>query len=899
MRPAIHLAVTGLWRRPGRTALRIGVIMVAIGLLAAMVLFIGNSLRTASATALRQVPLDLQGPVTSYSKDLQVAAGVGKQPEVSYSAAAATAPFASADRNVGGLATQTSSGAVLAVPRDYPMHVHTFRTLQGSLRPGAVILDQQMAATLQARIGDTIRLRARPNSPPQSYSVSGVALITSPDVVFQPLNPLLGPAPAQPPQNGAIMLTSTFAKTLARQLPTISTGASGASAQPGAQTGTQWQVQAQLDRTPLTAGSPSSALSKATHTVNRIQSNLPGQVQFVSNLSDSLDTAAGDSLYAETLFLLLAVPGALIALGVAYLAALGASESDRRDLALLRARGARPRDLLAVAGVESVLIGLIAGLAGVALGLAAVQLLVSGGVQLTFWRGLAVALSAIGLSIAGSATARLASTRRVLATEVSEGRTAVAPETAPAWRRYYLDFLALALSGLIYWLTIRTGFSAVISPDSNPTLSLSIYMFFGPALLWIGATLLLVRLRGRFMSALARRAAGKPGSLGSLVVASLGRRASAVNRGLMVIGLLLAFAVSLGIFTATYNQQADVDAQLTLGADVTVTSPPGVAASSDLPAKVASVPGVTAATPVNHSYAYVGPDLQDTFGIDPSHFRDATSLRDSYFIGGSADQMMSRLASTPDGILVSKETITDYSLSPGSLLRLRVLDQRTGRFRVAPFHVIGTVQEFPSAPRDSFMVTNLDYLNQVTNSTPNVVFAKTGGGAPVVAARVASATRSLGTEVKNIDQQTAQTVTSITTVDLTGISHLEEVFAIVLVAAATAIFVLGAVAERRHEFATMTAIGASLREVGAFVWSEVAMVLLAGALLAALLGWLLAQMLVAMLTHVFDPPPDHLALPWGFLGLLYGVAIVVGIGGCLLAGRAIANLPLGRVLRER
>ena len=101
-------------------------------------------------------------------------------------------------------------------------------------------------------------------------------------------------------------------------------------------------MQAQLDRGPLAAGSPSTALKRATQTVNRIERSLPGQVQFVDNLSDSLNTAAGDALYAETLFLLLAVPGALIALGVAYLAALGTSESDRRDLALLRARGARP-----------------------------------------------------------------------------------------------------------------------------------------------------------------------------------------------------------------------------------------------------------------------------------------------------------------------------------------------------------------------------------------------------------------------------------------------------------------------------------------------------------------------------------------------------------------------------
>ena len=46
--------------------------------------------------------------------------------------------------------------------------------------------------------------------------------------------------------------------------------------------------------------------------------------------------------------------------------------------------------------------------------------------------------------------------------------------------------------------------------------------------------------------------------------------------------------------------------------------------------------------------------------------------------------MMSRLQQTRDGIMVSQETITDYSLKPGDLLKLRVLDQRTGSFRVVP-----------------------------------------------------------------------------------------------------------------------------------------------------------------------------------------------------------------------
>ena len=85
-----------------------------------------------------------------------------------------------------------------------------------------------------------------------------------------------------------------------------------------------------------------------------------------------------------------------------------------------------------------------------------------------------------------------------------------------------------------------------------------------------------------------------------------------------MIGLLLAFAVSLGVFTATYDEQAKIDAQLTLGADVTVTSPPGVAASSNLPAKVAAVPGVSCDHGGQPLLRLRGPDLQDTFGIDPA-----------------------------------------------------------------------------------------------------------------------------------------------------------------------------------------------------------------------------------------------------------------------------------------
>nr|MBA3866444.1 FtsX-like permease family protein [Solirubrobacterales bacterium] len=782
----------------------------------------------------------------------------------------------------------------------YLQHIDAFRLLRGGLAPGQIVLDQQLAATLRARVGDTVRLRLGAHAPPRQFTVGGVAIVSSPDVLFQPLNPQVGPAPAQPPANIAILPLATFAKTVAGGLPSLGGATPGAAAVPGTLTGVQWQVQAQVDRASL-GGTPSEAFQRAGQIRNSLERTFTGKIQFVDNLSEGLESAAGDALYAEALFIMLAVPGALLALGLAYLAALGTVDRDRRELALLRARGANRRQLLAMAAAESSIVGIGAGLLGAGISFVSVALLIGGSVGLNVSRAITVVVVCVVLAIVGGMLARLGTGLRALSRTVAAGRSGSREARTPLWQRLYLDLLALAVSGLIYWLTASTGFSAVVNPDSNPTLSLSIYMFFAPTLLWIGATLLLVRLRGTLFSRVARRLRGgeeKP-SRRTFLFASASRRGPAINRGLIFVGLLLAFGVSLGVFAATYSQQAGVDAQLTLGADVTATAPPGVAVKNGLAKRIEAVPGVSATSPVDHSYAYVGPDLQDTFGIEPKTIGAATTLRDSYFIGGSAQTMLSRLETTRDAIIVSKETITDYSLKVGDLLRLRVLDHRTGNFRTVSFHVVGSVQEFPSAPRDSFMVANLSYLQAADrNGGPNVIFASSSEDPAAVGARVATATSGFGVSVKNIRQQAVQTVSSITTVDLTGISRLEQAFAIVLAAAAMWLFVNLVVNERRHEFATMAALGASLRDIGAFVRSEAVAVLGAAVALAAVLGWLLAQMLVAMLQHVFDPPPDRLAIPWGFLGLLALAAAAGALLAAAVAARSLRRLPLGAILRE-
>lgn len=87
----------------------------------------------------------------------------------------------------------------------------------------------------------------------------------------------------------------------------------------------------------------------------------------------------------------------------------------------------------------------------------------------------------------------------------------------------------------------------------------------------------------------------------------------------------------------------------------------------------------------------------------------------------------------------------------------------------------------------------------------------------------------------------------------------------------------------------------SLRSISSFFASEVVLVLTAGILLAAALGIGLSLVLVVMLQHVFDPPPDQLVMLWRFLFELGGCAVTVGVLAGLVSPR---RLPLGSLLRE-
>ena len=242
-------------------------------------------------------------------------------------------------------------------------------------------------------------------------------------------------------------------------------------------------------------------------------------------------------------------------------------------------------------------------------------------------------------------------------------------ERSPWWARYGVDVLCLAGAALVYWQASRNGYSLVLAPEGVPQVSVNWYALLAPVLGWIGAGLLAYRLAALVLARggarLARALRPVAGELAPTVAASMGRQRQLLARATTLVALTAAFAASTAVFNSTYKQQAEVDARLSNGADVTVTESPGVRVGPQGAARLQRISGVRSVEPLQHRFAYVGADLQDLYGVRPATIGVAGKLQDGWFAGGSAKGLMAKLGAQPDSVLVSAETVKDFQLHPG------------------------------------------------------------------------------------------------------------------------------------------------------------------------------------------------------------------------------------------
>jgi putative ABC transport system permease protein len=872
-------------RAPRLAAVAAG-IAVAVALLGSLGAFLAASKATMTTRAAADVAVDWQVEQSSGADPNAVLAAVRSAPGVR-TALPVNFGRTSGFSNAGGTTQTTGPGVVLGIPdgyaREFPAEL---RSLAGSAT--GVLIAQQTAANLHARPGDTVSI-GRAGLGPARVRVDGVVDLPQADSLFQKVGAPAGSQPSAPPDNVVLLPQTTWHEVfdpLARNRPDLVT------------------TQIHVARSHRLSSDPAAAYTSIVAAAHNLEARTSGGAVVGNNLGAALDSARQDAAYAQVLFLFLGLPGAVLAALLTSAVTGAGATRRRREQALLRSRGASYRQLMRVAALEAAVVGVAGSLAGLA-GAALVGTLAFGSARFGATTATAVGwtagAAAAGLVIAGL-TVLLPARRDARSSTVAAGRLTVGRVRAPWWIRYGLDLLLLAAAGVIFVLTGHNGYQLVLAPEGVPTISVSYWAFAGPALLWVGAGLLTWRLcdlllgRGRRVVGAGLRPLA--GGLSGTVASGMSRQRRLLGRSIVLVALAVSFAASTAVFNATYRQQAEADALLTNGADVTVTESPGAPTGPGEAGRLAAVPGVRAVEPLQHRFAYVGSDLQDLYGVRPGTITKATALQDAYFTGGTARQLTHALAARPDSILVSAETVKDFQLHPGDLLNLRLQDGRTKQFTTVPFHYAGVVKEFPTAPKDSFFVANASYVARKTGSDAVGTFLVDTGGAHV--ASVADRVRGrLGPSATVTDLATTRKVvgSSLTAVDLAGLTRVELAFALLLAAAAGGLVLALGLAERRRTFAIATALGGTARQLRGFVFGEAAVLTAGGLVAGAAIGTLLSQMLVKVLTGVFDPPPSVLAVPWPYLT---GVGVITVAALALVSAVAVrmARRPAISVLRE-
>nr|MDQ6921758.1 ABC transporter permease [Candidatus Dormibacteraeota bacterium] len=689
--------IYGLWlrglmrNRGGSLAGVAAVVAAAVALLASLGAFFASSEATMTARSISRVAVDWQVEVQPGAGPGAVLDTVRHHPNTQTALPVSFGSATGFSTTTQGAVQTTAVGVVVGLPDGYAATFPAqIRTLVGS--PNGVLLTQQTAANLHAAPGDTVTV-GRSGLPPASVRVDGVVELPQADTLFQKVGAPAGAQPTAPPDNVVLLPISTWHQLFDPL----------ASSRPDQVT---QQVHVRLNHD--LPARPADAYGQVLDEARNLEAALAGSGRVGDNLGAALGAARNDALYAEMLFLFLGLPGAVVAGLVTAAVARAGSDHRRRDQALLRTRGASLSKLLRFGIVEAA----GAGVVGTLLGLTAALLigrLAFGSSSFGADTGAALLdlglAAGAGLLIAGLAVAVPAwRDARRLSTVAAARRVRRLAGPSPLFLAGGLALLVVA--GLVYLAAQRSGYELVLAPEGIPSVSVNYLALLGPASLWLGAALIVWWLADALLAGgrrpLARLARPFAGPLSEPVAGSLSRQHRLLSRGILLVALASAFAVSTSVFDTTYAQQTEVDTRLTNGGDVTVTEPPAAAVPPAFATRLAVVPGVTGVEPIQHRYAYVGADLQDLYGVRPSTVVAATRLQDAYFSGGSASQLIGRLATQPDGILLSAETVRDFQLQPGDRVTLR-LRARDASLIPVPFRFVGVVKEFPTAPKDSFL----------------------------------------------------------------------------------------------------------------------------------------------------------------------------------------------------
>lgn len=914
-------------RNPRRTLTYLFGLALAVGLFSGILFFVDVTARQMTATAIAPVKIDIIAHGTKPDVNIADAAPtIASARGVSAAEPVYAADFTSAVKLNGS--QPSPAGRLFAIQPSYLQTFDVLQISQGRLDPAGALISEAMAIAQNIKVGDTIQLTFGGVNHPVSLPVTGILNMDNADALF---------ATATEAENAivsdvVVVDQAWFRKNLLDAL-------TAAASDPNAKVVPGFilldpQIHVRINRD-LLPGDPTLAAVHAESLRRGVERLFPGQLKSSDNLSGAFKAAKGDVLAAKILFIFLGLPGVALAAYLSKFAAELFAESQRREISLLRTRGATPAQITGIVAATSVFLAIGGSALGLMFGILA--LYASAGTQLTsalnpFASNFDWSLFANSASVAFAAgliltfLAAFLPTFGALRREITQERRAVRRvEAEPFWKRSYLDFILLGAAAVSLVVTqLNGGFKP--SGNEGAAITLSFYIFLTPFFAWTGLTLLVLRLvekglasSANSIGALFRRLFGE---IGEVAGKSLARRASRISAAVTIIALTLSFGVSLALFQKTYTHEKQLDSQYVVGSDIRFTPALNTPQSADFAAKL-QLPGVVSVTGVARDpFALVGAEKNTVYGIDVASFRQTAYLPDSFFVDGnaqqtidamtnrttnyapgSAKQVLDALANTPNGVIISVEQAEKYNIRVGDPVLLRLFNRSTGQYTDVQTQAVGLFIYFPTSAQDSDFIINRDFM--VKNSgyaAMDYFLIKTDGKPQTITALTAELSAQyknvMPVRIQNIETVIKTESSSLTSLNLGGLGAMERLYTIVVVSMGLAIFLLAMINERQREFGAMRALGANLNHLRRFLFTEALAIGGLSLLIGAGVGVLLARLLVLLLGVIFTIPAQTLSWDWQGLSLLAAFVVAGMIVSVAITARRLSTLKVVEALRE-
>ena len=624
---------------------------------------------------------------------------------------------------------------------------------------------------------------------------------------------------------------------------------------------------------------------------------------------------------------------------------------QRNEIAVLRSRGATVVQVLGIAALEAMLLGLVALTAGVPV---SEQIAKTIGATRSFLNftildtGLRVDMTMTTLRfgivavvvtmVAQVAPSLGASRHTIISYKREQGRTV----RAPWWQRAWLDVLLLVPAAYGTYLLQQQG-SVVMpgaaqgSPFGNPLL------FLIPALGALALTLFVLRLLPFIMAAIAWLAA-KTNSVGFLLATRYLARDPAFYTAPLV---LLILTLSLSTFTASLAQTLDAhlhdQSYYQVGADALLielgqTSAAPTDASADAatgaqaPASTGAseiseqrwvfvpvsehlnVPEIQAAARVgdfNASIQAQGSWMPSRFiGIDRLDFPKVAYWRHD-FARASLGALMNALAVTPDGVLLYRPFMAANAINVGDAIQIRVTSY--GQRADMTMTVVGDFEYFPTWYANAedavpLMVGNLDhYFEMAGGEVPYNVLVKTVPTADMT--QVVRDLRPHDIAVLDVRDTRARIATEQRKPErqgLFGVLSVGFLAAALLTVLGFFLYALFSFRRRFIELGTLRAIGLSPGQMTAFLAWELAFVVLLGLGAGTVLGGLVSNLYIPYLQVGNTPqaltPPFLVEIAWDAISriyILFGALFVVALSvlaALLLRMKIFQAIKLGETV---